>query len=73
MHDRIHVIIECDILECKRTAHVNKRVAKVNGNYGKSSIYLVEPSYVCFEIMREKKLGGLVSNNSPGFRRFLCA
>ena len=34
MHDRIHVIIECDILECRRIAHVNKRVAKVNGNYG---------------------------------------
>ena len=32
------------------------------GITGKSSIYLVEPSYVCFEIMREKKLGGLVSN-----------
>ena len=31
MHDRIHVIIECDILECERTAHVNKRVARVNG------------------------------------------
>ena len=25
------------------------------GITGKSSIYLVEPSYVCFEIMREKK------------------
>ena len=34
MHDHIHVIIECDILECKRTAHVNKRVAKANHKYG---------------------------------------